>query len=409
CDNSMEITQQHPTVVDDSADDIIDLPVLKKNGNPNNSDDYFWLPVHQFRLGEIIEIMLETVSIVLLYKNDIQTIIDRLCLFGLKNDLLSTAFHNCACHKCLSTCELKRLLFAVDKNDPVSVNLSCDHIHNLKQNINISFEHANIFFNASLKLRPDSITTRTEFGYSYYFLFGKYIEAIDVMLSVINVQITDEHLSNSLFYSKTDVTCPIVTYLRIKLHKEDMIFNPIVIAYYTLFQSYRMVNRWNDAEKYIDDFEKICKDERNQSKSNSYILLATAYMCIGNLETAYNILQQYNSKDMIMDQLYSLCGICVKILVPLTHVNDLIENGVVIILPYRRSECGDDDEELNLKPSLITGPSFNQIFSTSTTCAILLRHGYDCYKSKPWLINELTIIDELEKWMSRLPPVQMYY
>jgi len=197
--------------------------------------------------------------------------------------------------------------------------------------------------------------------------------------------------------------CPLLSYLYVKFKRtKDLIipnvkFEPknlviptIVLAYYTLFQSFRMINQWDNGKEYIDQFQEICT--RLEDKfSEGYdvqivkLLLASSYFCIASMHTAIGLAISCD------EELMSLCGI--QLLVCQTNVQGYLDHDMTLELPYALSECGGENEKNHIRPELVD----------QSPPTLVLRHGYDCYKMRSWLVNELTILDELEKWMSRLP------
>jgi hypothetical protein len=109
-----------------------------------------------------------------------------------------------------------------------------------------------------------------------------------------------------------------------KLNKNELVIPAIVLAYYTLFQCYRLTDQWDSGQEYIEQFKQTC------------IILET------------NFREDYD------------------------------ESIVKLLLA---------------EPRLIK----------QSPPMLIVRHGYDCYKMRSWLIHEITILNELKKWISRLP------
>lgn len=174
------------------------------------------------------------------------------------------------------------------------------------------------------------------------------------------------------------------------LGKTNFIVPTIVLAYYTLFQSFRMTNQWDTGKEYINQFQEICtKLEAKFSQVYDVqivrLLLASSYFCIASMTQAIGIALPYE------EELMSLCGI--QLIVCQANPQCYLDHGMTLELPYALSECGGENENIHIRPELI-----DQSLHT-----FVLRHGYDCYKMRSWLVNELTILNELKKWTSRLP------
>ncbi|CAF1024599.1 unnamed protein product [Didymodactylos carnosus] len=236
-------------------------------------------------------------------------------------------------------------------------------------------------------------------GYSCYFLFGYYNEAINTMESIISVIDGDkDYLSSQLLmYGEDDLTCPILTFVCAKLGLEEIIIEPIVLVYYTLFHAYRLIQQWDTAACYIDSFKQVCMNKKNRYRSNSFVLLSTAFICLGDTDEAFRSLEMSGVHGQIsLDELISLCGVRLLVCTQMTSIEEMMDNGITVVLPYERSQCGEQDEKIIVKPLIME--------RTESSCLLVLRHGYDCYKTRPWLVEKSTIIDELGKWMKRLAP-----
>ncbi|CAF1285467.1 unnamed protein product [Rotaria sordida] len=75
-----------------------------------------------------------------------------------------------------------------------------------------------------------------------------------------------------------------------------------------------------------------------------------------------------------------------------------MDHTLILELPYALSECGDENEKVNVKSQL-----FEQLPGI-----LIIRHGYDCYKMRSWLINNMTILEELKKWMMRVQVIELH-
>jgi hypothetical protein len=198
-------------------------------------------------------------------------------------------------------------------------------------------------------------------------------------------------------FTQASNKCPILSYLCKKLDKTDFIIPTIVLAYYTLFQSYRMTDQWDNGLEYIEQFKQICTQLETDSKEDYdksivKLLLATCFICLVLMDEVFNITRQFTEiKTELTDELMSLCGMQCRLC--LTTKQNFPDNGLTIELPYALSECGGENEQIH-----ITSQQVKQIGPI-----VFIRHGYDCYKMRSWLINEITILDELKKWISRLP------
>lgn len=180
--------------------------------------------------------------------------------------------------------------------------------------------------------------------------------------------------------------------------KTDFIIPTIVLAHYTLFQSYRMTDQWDNGQEYIEQFKNICILLETNFKGEDYdesivkLLLATSFLCLASIDEAFQLTFQFlQYKNKLADELMSLCGI--QYLLPVIYAQHFLDHDVTLEIPYALCECGGENEIIHVRAQLI-----NKLPPT-----FIIRHGYDCYKMRSWLINEITILDELEKWMSRLP------
>ena len=65
----------------------------------------------------------------------------------------------------------------------------------------------------------------------------------------------------------------------------------IVLAYYTLFQSYRMTTQWDSAPEYSKQFENICEDveerfEEDDDNSMTMLSFGVSLFCKDSIEKA---------------------------------------------------------------------------------------------------------------------------
>ncbi|CAF4346364.1 unnamed protein product [Rotaria sp. Silwood2] len=392
--NNDEIAMDIEDEEDDiTADDLVVIPFLKLNGVPTNENDYNLIPVTKMRFQNILEFLISMLCGPLLDLSschDIQYLIDRFHAVGFKNELLSNAFYEAALGKTVGIFRLKCHLYALEINDPIRVHISTEQKQFPEKRHNICCEQMKNLFDGALQLSlTDKWKIKVHMGYAYYFLFGHYSEAIDIMKTTIEDYNVDT-----------------------KLNQTELVIPTIVLAYYTLFQCYRMTGQWDNGKEYIEQFKQICARletdfKEDYNKSVVKLLLATSYFCLALINEAFDLISQVtetlpellsNSKLQLIenltdlsDELMSLCGI--QNLLCLKDAQHFLDHGLTLTLPYSLSECGGENEEIHTRPQLGKQP-----FPT-----LIVRHGYDCYKMRPWLINPLTILDELKKWISRLP------
>lgn len=128
------------------------------------------------------------------------------------------------------------------------------------------------------------------------------------------------------------------------------------------------------------------------------LLLATAFFCLGSFYEALELTKQVpQTVTNLAKEIISLCGIIY--LISPQNKDRILNDGLTIELPYALSECGDPNEKIHVKPQSVV-----QEFPL-----FMIRHGYDCYKMRTWRIRGLTILDELKKWISRLPVLRMNF
>ncbi|CAF2749818.1 unnamed protein product [Rotaria sp. Silwood2] len=360
-------------------DDYVDIPFLKLDGTSTNTDDYNIVPVQKTHLQGVLEILISMVSVPLIDRPP------------------SRGFHDAALQKSIVIFKLKSDLFALEKNDPAYVYISTEEKIYIEKRHDLCCEQMKNVFHAALQLSTDQKwKIKANMSYVYYFLFGYYDEAMDVMKTVIKEYNTDmqkrDYYALSIIESDDAANkCPILSYLFKKLNKTDVGIPIFVLAYYTLFQSYRMTNQWDNSQEYIEQFQHICTslniDSREDyDKTIVILLLATAFFCLGLLDKALNLIKQLpETVTDLADELLSMCGIkCFLCLIDVQHIMD---HGLTLELPYVLSECGDPNETIHVKPQQIK----------QKLSLLIIRHGYDCYKMRSWRIHELTILDELKK------------
>lgn len=182
------------------------------------------------------------------------------------------------------------------------------------------------------------------------------------------------------------------------MNKTNLVIPTIILAYYTLFQSYRMINQWDNGQEYIEQFKQTCTFLEMNIRNDDYddlvikLLLATCFFCIASIDEALQLTFQFLRYDTkLAYELMSLCGI--QYLLPGKDVEYFLDYDLTLELPYALSECGSQNEVIHVKAEII-----NQSPPT-----LIIRHGYDCYRMRSWLINEFTFLDELKKWMRLLP------
>ncbi|CAF4552427.1 unnamed protein product, partial [Didymodactylos carnosus] len=148
--------------------------------------------------------------------------------------------------------------------------------------------------------------------------------------------------------------CPILSYLFKKLNKTDVAISTIVLAYYTLFQSYRTTNQWNSGRKYIEQFQQVCAGVdlnfiEDYDPTITNLLLVTGYFSLGFHDEAIKIIKQLPTTITdLVDELASMCRIIY--LLSLTNLERVVEHGVTLELPYALSECGEANEKIHVKP-----------------------------------------------------------
>lgn len=117
---------------------------------------------------------------------NLQYLIDRFHAIGFKNELLSNAFYEAALEKSIVIFSLKYDLYAIEINDPVCVNVSKEQQLLIKNRHDVRCEQMKSLFDGALQLSSTEIwKIKVHMGYTYYFLFGYYNEAIDLLKSTI--------------------------------------------------------------------------------------------------------------------------------------------------------------------------------------------------------------------------------
>ncbi|CAF1440337.1 unnamed protein product [Rotaria sordida] len=394
---------------DDNAnedDDCVIIPFLKQNGTPTNKNDYNYVPVEKTQLENILEILIAMLCEPLLDLpsfHDHQYLIDRFHAIGIKNELLANAFYEAALDKSIIIFKLKQDLYSLEKNDPICVTITIDQKIFVEKRHDVCYEQMKNLFSTALQLSSvETWKIKVHMGYTHYFLFGYYDEAIDLMKIIIDDYYLDKQNSGQnalslIDFSEGSKKCPILTYLSKKLNKSDLTIPTIVLAYYTLFQSYRMTEQWDNGQEYIEQFKQICTLletdlKEDYDKSIVKLLLATAFICLALIDEACDLTGQFTEiKSDLANELTSLCGI--QCLMSLKANGNFPDNGLTLELPYALSECGDENKRIHITSRLVK----------QREAMFVIRHGYDCYKMRSWLINEITILDELNKWISRLP------
>ncbi|CAF1327678.1 unnamed protein product [Rotaria sordida] len=365
---------------DVDSDDAVEIPLLKSNGTATNINDYFYIPILKTRFREIFEFLLKIVCTPLLDLpscQDLQYLIDRFHSLGIKHELIGNAFYQAALHRCSDICTLKSNIHALEKNDPICVNVPKEEKDIMKRRTDVWCEQMKNLFHAASQLIPaQAWKIHVHMGYTFYFLFGRYDEAIDVMKTNIELYNTNR-----------------------KLEKPDLSIPTVVLAYYTLLQSFRMTGQWDKGREYIEQFEQTCAELEIHFGGEIdmivvKILLATGYYCLALLEEATDLLIQLEKMDSDSgDELMSLCGVqC--FLLP-SNIQYPPDRGLTLELPYALSECGGENEKIYVKPELIK--NFPNL--------LYVRHGHDCYKMQSWLVGSSTILVELEKWMNRVQDI----
>ncbi|CAF0853247.1 unnamed protein product [Didymodactylos carnosus] len=161
-------------------------------------------------------------------------------------------------------------------------------------------------------------------------------------------------------------------------------------------------SHWNSGRKYIEQFQQVCAGVdlnfiEDYDPTITNLLLVTGYFSLGFHDEAIKIIKQLPTTITdLVDELASMCRIIY--LLSLTNLERVVEHGVTLELPYALSECGEANEKIHVKPERIQPSS----------SIVIIRHGYDCYKMRGWNVHDVTILDELKKWMSRLTVVDLH-
>jgi hypothetical protein len=168
-----------------SIDEAIEIPFLKSNGTPININDYFYIPILKTRFKDIFELLLNIVCMPLLDLpscQDLQHLIDRFHALGFKHELIGNAFYQAALDRSSVICISKSNIHALEKNDPVCVNVPKEEKDIMKKRNDVWYEQMkNLFYTASQLMPTQAWKTHVHMGYTFHFLFGHYYEAIDVM------------------------------------------------------------------------------------------------------------------------------------------------------------------------------------------------------------------------------------
>jgi hypothetical protein len=158
-----------------------------------------------------------------------------------------------------------------------------------------------------------------------------------------------------------------------------------------------MIGHWDKGQEYIEQFEHMCAELESDFDGEFDVvvvklLLATGFYCLALMDEATDLLSSQLEKIDFdsADELMSLCGI--KCFLLPSSIQYPPDRGLTLELPYALSECGGENEEIYVEPELIK--RFPGL--------LYVRHGYDCYKMQSWLVDGSTLLDELEKWMSRV-------
>lgn len=159
-------------------------------------NDYAYIPITKIRLQDTLEFFISELCRILLclpaYYN-IQQLIDRLHAFGLKDELLSQSFYRVALDKCKSIFRLKWNLYAIERDDPVCVNITEEQKENQRKYHDICCEQMKNLFDSAIQL--SSIQTwkiKVHMSDTCYFLFGQYQQSIDMIKTIVNDYNADE-------------------------------------------------------------------------------------------------------------------------------------------------------------------------------------------------------------------------
>jgi predicted enzyme involved in methoxymalonyl-ACP biosynthesis len=118
--------------------------------------------------------------------HDLQYLIDQFHAIGIKNDLLANAFYRAALQKSIIIFKYKHDLYSLEKDDPICVTTTIEQKLIVQNRHDLCYEQMKNLFSNALQL--SSLETRkikVNMGYTYYFLFGYYYEAIDIMKIII--------------------------------------------------------------------------------------------------------------------------------------------------------------------------------------------------------------------------------
>lgn len=127
--------------------------------------------------------------------NDIQYLVNRLHGLGINNELVSSALYGAALQKSVVIFKLKCDLRSLEKNDPICVTSTKEQEEFVKQRHDQGCEQMKNLFNSALQLRSTKAwKIRADMAYTYYFLFGYYHQAIDIIKMIIEDYKVDRYV-----------------------------------------------------------------------------------------------------------------------------------------------------------------------------------------------------------------------
>jgi hypothetical protein len=119
--------------------------------------------------------------------HNIQDLINRFHTFGLKDELLSQAFYTEALNKCTVIFRLKWNLYAIEREDPVCINITEKQKEDQRKYHDICYEQMKNLFNSAIQLSSaQTWKMKVHMSYTFYFLFGLYDEAIGILKTIVN-------------------------------------------------------------------------------------------------------------------------------------------------------------------------------------------------------------------------------
>ncbi len=125
--------------------------------------------------------------------HDLQYLIDRFHAIGVKNDLLANALYEAALHKSIIIFKYKHDLYSLEKDDPICITTTIEQKLMIKDRHDVCYEQMKNLFSSALQLSSSNTwKIKVDMGYTYYFLFGYYYEAIDIMKIIIEDYNTDK-------------------------------------------------------------------------------------------------------------------------------------------------------------------------------------------------------------------------